>query len=75
MGVHVSMYSYTTSMPLHYHAVHTDCNATARSPPPHSQGKSCMVHGDDGWDMTAVVVTLAQVMLDPNCRTRPGYVA
>lgn len=37
------------------------------------QGKSCLVHGDDGWDMTPTVVSLAQLCLDPFYRTLDGY--
>jgi myotubularin-related protein 9 len=34
---------------------------------------SILVHGNDGWDNTLLVTSLAQILLDPNCRTITGY--
>lgn len=32
-----------------------------------------LVHGDSGTDMTLVLTSLAQILLDPECRTIKGY--
>jgi hypothetical protein len=34
---------------------------------------SVLVHGSDGWDTTLLVTSLAQILLDPDCRTITGY--
>ena len=33
-----------------------------------------LVHGDNGMDMTLVLTSLTQILLDPECRTITGYV-
>jgi len=38
------------------------------------QGQGVIVHCSDGWDRTSQVCALAQVLLDPDCRTREGFV-
>lgn len=35
---------------------------------------SVVVHGSDGWDTTLLVTSLAQILLDPDCRTITGLV-
>ena len=35
---------------------------------------SVVVHGSDGYDTTLLVTSLAQILLDPDCRTITGYV-
>lgn len=37
------------------------------------QGISVLVHCSDGWDRTAQMVTLAQLMVDPYYRTIKGF--
>ncbi len=37
------------------------------------RGSSVMCHCSDGWDRTAQVVALAQLALDPHCRTLRGF--
>lgn len=37
-------------------------------------GSHALVHCSDGWDRTAQVSALAQVMLDPHCRTLRGFI-
>lgn len=39
----------------------------------HRKGQQVLVHCSDGWDRTAQVCGLAQVMLDPYFRTARGY--
>jgi len=34
---------------------------------------SVLIHGSDGWDTTLLVTSLAQILLDPDCRTITGY--
>lgn len=41
----------------------------------HGRGESVLVHCSDGWDRTAQLSTLAQVMLDPHSRTIDGFMA
>ncbi|CAF1533988.1 unnamed protein product [Adineta ricciae] len=36
---------------------------------------SVLVHGSDGWDTTLLVTSLAQILLDPDCRTITGFEA
>ncbi|CAF1286587.1 unnamed protein product [Rotaria magnacalcarata] len=36
---------------------------------------SVLVHGNDGWDTTLLVTSLAQVLLHPDCRTITGFEA
>eukprot|EP01063_Lacrimia_lanifica_P001622 TRINITY_DN10832_c0_g2_i2.p1 TRINITY_DN10832_c0_g2~~TRINITY_DN10832_c0_g2_i2.p1 ORF type:complete len:895 (+),score=263.79 TRINITY_DN10832_c0_g2_i2:195-2879(+) len=40
-----------------------------------SEGTSLLLHCTDGWDRTAQVVSVAQVLLDPYCRTFEGFAA
>lgn len=35
---------------------------------------NCMIHCSDGWDRTAQLTSLAQVLLDPYYRTTEGFV-
>jgi myotubularin-related protein 9 len=37
------------------------------------EGAMVLVHGTDGWDTTLIVTSLAQLILDPDCRTVTGY--
>lgn len=37
-------------------------------------GSHVLVHCSDGWDRTAQVAALAQVMMDPHCRTLAGFI-
>lgn len=37
------------------------------------RGKNCLVHCSDGWDRTAQILSLAQIMLDPYFRTIEGF--
>lgn len=37
------------------------------------QGNPVLVHCSDGWDRTAQIVALAQLMLDPYYRTLEGF--
>ena len=39
----------------------------------HRRGQSVLVHCSDGWDRTAQVATLAQLLLDPFFRTARGF--
>jgi myotubularin-related protein 6/7/8 len=39
------------------------------------RGESVLVHCSDGWDRTAQLSTLAQIMLDPHARTFSGFMA
>ncbi|CAF0826454.1 unnamed protein product [Adineta steineri] len=36
---------------------------------------SVLIHGSDGWDTTLLVTSLAQILLDPDCRTITGFEA
>lgn len=36
-------------------------------------GRNCLVHCSDGWDRTAQILSLAQIMLDPYFRTIEGF--
>jgi len=36
-------------------------------------GRNCLVHCSDGWDRTAQILCLAQIMLDPYFRTIEGF--
>nr|XP_023700414.1 myotubularin-related protein 9-like [Paramormyrops kingsleyae] len=40
-------------------------------------GEGCpvLVHGSEGTDTTLLLTTLAQLILDPRCRTLPGFLA
>ncbi|KAA3679601.1 myotubularin-related protein 6/7/8 [Paragonimus westermani] len=40
-----------------------------------NEGNSVLVHCSDGWDRTAQVCSLAQIILDPYCRTFTGFEA
>ena len=40
-----------------------------------SSGNTVLVHGGSGRDLTLLATSLAQVLLDPHCRTITGYVA
>ncbi|KAF7260362.1 hypothetical protein EG68_01886 [Paragonimus skrjabini miyazakii] len=40
-----------------------------------NEGNSVLVHCSDGWDRTAQVCSLAQIILDPYCRTFAGFEA
>jgi hypothetical protein len=33
---------------------------------------SVVIHGSDGWDTTLLITSLAQILLDPDCRTITG---
>ena len=37
-------------------------------------GSPVLIHGEQGMDMTLLISSLAQVMLNPECRTFIGYV-
>ena len=37
-------------------------------------GNTVLVHGGGGRDLTLLATSLAQVLLDPHCRTVTGYV-
>ena len=37
------------------------------------QGKACLVHCSDGWDRTAQLSSLTQLILDPYFRTFRGF--
>mmetsp|Transcript_3580 Transcript_3580/g.8476 ORF Transcript_3580/g.8476 Transcript_3580/m.8476 type:complete len:971 (-) Transcript_3580:569-3481(-) len=37
------------------------------------QGASCVVHCSDGWDRTAQLTSLAEILLDPHYRTLKGF--
>ena len=37
------------------------------------RGGSCLVHCSDGWDRTAQLTSLAQIMMDPHYRTQDGF--
>lgn len=37
------------------------------------RGKNCLVHCSDGWDRTAQILSLAQIMLDPYFRSIEGF--
>ena len=37
------------------------------------EGRNCLVHCSDGWDRTAQLLSLAQIMLDPYFRTIDGF--
>ncbi|XP_064158636.1 myotubularin-related protein 9 isoform X1 [Anguilla rostrata] len=39
------------------------------------EGCSVLVHGSDGTDTTLLLTTLAQLILEPRCRTLPGFLA
>ena len=39
-----------------------------------SSGNTVLVHGGSGRDLTLLATSLAQVLLDPHCRTVTGYV-
>lgn len=41
----------------------------------HREGASVLVHGSDGTDSTLQVTSLAQIILDPRCRTIRGFEA
>ncbi|XP_016886631.2 myotubularin-related protein 9-like, partial [Cynoglossus semilaevis] len=36
-------------------------------------GRSALVHGSEGTDSTLLVSTLAQLIMDPRCRTLEGF--
>ncbi|KAM3593996.1 uncharacterized protein V6R79_000504 [Siganus canaliculatus] len=38
-------------------------------------GHSVLVHGSEGTDSTLLISTLAQLIMDPNCRTLEGFLA
>lgn len=38
-------------------------------------GHSVLIHGSDGTDSTLVISTLAQLIMDPCCRTLEGFLA
>ena len=37
-------------------------------------GNTVLVHGGGGRDLTLLSTSLAQILLDPHCRTITGYV-
>lgn len=39
----------------------------------HREGASVLVHGTEGTDSTLQVTSLAQIILDPDCRTIQGF--
>lgn len=39
----------------------------------HLEGCSCLVHCSDGWDRTAQMTAIAQILLDPYYRTLEGF--
>lgn len=38
-------------------------------------GHSVLVHGSEGTDSTLLISTLAQLIMDPGCRTLEGFLA
>lgn len=38
-------------------------------------GHSVLVHGSEGTDSTLLISTLAQLIMDPRCRTLEGFLA
>lgn len=38
-------------------------------------GHSVLVHGSEGVDSTLLISTLAQLIMDPRCRTLEGFLA
>ena len=38
-------------------------------------GSHALVHCSDGWDRTSQVAALAQIMMDPHCRTLNGFIS
>lgn len=41
----------------------------------HRDGHSVLVHGSEGSDCTLLISTLAQLIMDPSCRTLEGFLA
>uniref|UniRef100_A0A6B2L368 Myotubularin phosphatase domain-containing protein n=1 Tax=Arcella intermedia TaxID=1963864 RepID=A0A6B2L368_9EUKA len=56
-----------------YYYLGTILSASGRSRDLIIQGSSVLVHCSDGWDRTAQVLSLAEMMLDPYYRTLNGF--